>query len=56
MRYRRLDPDDDDASDEFRCPGCEVNTGDGRYCAECRAERAEARGKEEGDETQTDNG
>ena len=38
-RYPPVDLD----ADEFRCPSCEVNTGDGRECGECRDDRVDQR-------------
>jgi len=32
---------DEARADDFRCPGCEIPTKDGRYCAECRNEAAD---------------
>ena len=36
-RYPPVDLD----ADEFRCPSCELNTGNGRECGECREDRTD---------------
>lgn len=36
---------DDQRADDFRCPGCEANTGNGRLCGACRDEEERAIGQ-----------
>jgi hypothetical protein len=42
MKYRDYDYERDEEPN-FRCPGCEVNNGTGRYCQECLADEVDYR-------------
>lgn len=39
MRTRTRDDRDEARSEDFRCPECEGNTGNGKPCDRCRRER-----------------
>ncbi len=39
MTVRNRDDRDEARSEDFRCPECEANTGNGKPCMRCRMER-----------------
>ncbi len=41
MRTHTREERDEARSEDFRCPECEANTGNGKSCADCRRARDE---------------